>query len=95
MMDDLLTKWTDDEEDSIDYKWEIINYLRKKYKVGEKMLNFYSTNTNMPKALTKKVEELYRITTRNDTGPKDIAKFIIDLHDDFPINIPIGLYKKQ
>jgi sulfur relay (sulfurtransferase) DsrC/TusE family protein len=87
-------KYDDDQEEKSDSKWEIINYLRKNYKVDEKTLKFYSNFTNMPKTLTKKVDELYRIIRKNDTCPVDIAKFVIDLHDDFPINIPIGAVQK-
>jgi hypothetical protein len=93
-MDDLLTKWTDDQENNIDYIWEIIDYFRKNYKVKEKMLNFFSNNINLPDTLKEKVEELYRITRKNDTGHKDVVKFIIALHDNFPVNVKTAAIEK-
>jgi hypothetical protein len=96
MADDLyaFTKYDDDEQEKFYSKWEIVNYLRKNYKVGEKMLQFYRNNINLPITINKNVDELYRIIKKNDTGPKDIVKFIIALHDEFPRNVKAEAIEK-
>jgi hypothetical protein len=85
-MDDLLTKWTDDEQEKENSKWEIVDYLRRNYKYDENDLIRYMNNINRYRTLERKAGELYGIIFKNDSGPKDIAKFMIDLHDDFPKN---------
>jgi hypothetical protein len=42
---------------------------------------------NIPITINKKANELYKIIKKNDTSPKDITDFLIELGPHFSINI--------
>jgi hypothetical protein len=60
-MDDLYTKYDDEQEEKTNSKWEIIDYLRKNYKYDENDLIRFMNNINRRNTLERKADELYRI----------------------------------
>jgi hypothetical protein len=87
-------KSSDDELQKENSKWEIINYLRRNYKYDEKDLITYKNNINRHRTLERKADELYGIIFKNDTGPKNIAKFMIELRTEFPRNAKVEAIEK-
>jgi hypothetical protein len=77
----------DNQKEKSDSIWEILDFFRDNYVVERKEADKIIEKIGKPKLLNNKADELHIIYRRNDTGPKDIAKFFISLHQDFPVNV--------
>jgi uncharacterized protein YdiU (UPF0061 family) len=95
---DFYTKYDDDQEKKIDNKssndkqektnskWEIINFFEKNSFIEQKEIDWRVKKIGLPNEVNEKAEKLYNIFLSNDTGPADIADFLIHLRDIFKVN---------
>jgi hypothetical protein len=99
-MDDFYTKWTDDDEEDnsnskssndlkqrTDSKWEIINFFVNKYLIDQKEIDRIVKKISWPITINENADKLYDIFFSNDTGPSDIADFLIGLGHILKVNV--------
>jgi hypothetical protein len=86
--DDLYINWgNDDQEEKTESKWKIVNYFIDTYLKTEVDLEQLITRIGVFNLIHDKANEFYDVVVKNNTGPKDIAKFIINLNLDFLVNV--------
>jgi hypothetical protein len=86
-MDFMDLKFEDNEPDKSDSKREIINFFEKYYLIDEKEVDDITKRVGCPKTINKHGEKLFKVFFNKDTGPADIADFLIDLGTVFKINV--------
>jgi hypothetical protein len=74
---DLCTKYSNDQEDISESRWEIVDFFRNNYKRTLKDVSEIMINVQRPKDIQKKAEELYQIIMNNYDGLKDLVHFIM------------------
>jgi hypothetical protein len=88
-MDDLyaFTKYEDNQNEKENSKWEIYNFFEKYYIIDENKVKAIIKKICWPKTINRHGERLYNIFLNKDTGPADIADFLISLGEVYKVNI--------
>jgi hypothetical protein len=83
---EITDKLSDNQEEKTKSKWEIINFFEKNSLIEQKEIDWRVKKIGLPDEINEKAEKLYNIFISNDTGPADIADFLIHLNDIFKVN---------